>query len=146
MRIWVLPTSMASSTSVHLEVEADVEHGGRVGESTDADEVDARDPCVVADDVEAHPPRHLHRHRRDPARSGGGGDNLDGPADLARRHVVEHDHRRPRLDGFAHLLDAIALDLDETARPTELCPAHRVGDPHPAEVVVLDEHPVAEGT
>ena len=54
MTVWVLPTSMATSTGSALQVEADVEHRCRVGHGADRDPVGAR-RRVAGDRLEGDP-------------------------------------------------------------------------------------------
>src|ERR671934_2744044 len=98
------------------------------------DEIDARlgdFPNVVERDttgrLEAGPPtRERHRLHED-----------------RRAHVVEQDRVRARFQGFLHLFERVALDLDGGSR--RLSPVDRGGDrAGEPQMVVLDQDPVVE--
>ena len=72
------------------QIESQIEHGGRVGEGPDRDEVGAgrRQPRGR---LEGHPARHLDQRAGRPCTWAGA-----QPATSLGTHVVEHDHRWPR--------------------------------------------------
>src|SRR4051794_7939745 len=134
--VWVLPASMARSTaSSHLQIEADVEVGGRIRKRTDGYQVGAG-VGVRPDAVEGDPARHLDG---DPS-----ADHGDRFRDTVRAHVVEQDQAgaaRPRL---VDLFQVVALALDGPSRPPHLGPPYRLGDVEAGQVVVLHQHEVAQ--
>src|SRR5919197_2685485 len=135
MTVWVLPTSMASSTGRLLQVESEVEDGRRVGERPYGDQIGSgRGIGGHASEVDA--PGHLDRDGcpQDPGRLG----------HLLGGHVVEEDEVGRRRFGLTHLLEGVALHLHDDAGPPLPGPGHGVGDGGDPQVVVLDEDAVGE--
>src|SRR5581483_1638329 len=98
IRVWVLPTSMASSTvqGFLFEVEGDVEDGRRVGQGADGDEVGAGGG-VGRHGVERDPARHLDGD--DPVGQG------DGLGHLLGGHVVDEGEVGAGLLGLHQLVE-----------------------------------------
>ena len=117
------------------DVQADVEHRHRVRERADRDEVGAR-LGVRPDGLERDAARHLDRDRTLEQR--------DRLADLVGRHVVEQDTIGRGVACLGHLVERVALDLDHPARPRRPGPLDRLRDAGRGDVVVLDQHRVAE--
>ena len=88
--------------------------------------------------VEAHAARRFQRNAS--------GDELHRFAHLIERHVVEHDDIGFRRDGFAHLFEPVAFDLDlDQTRHVRTGAFHRLGDaPGDGDVIVLDHHAAVE--
>ncbi len=73
-----------------------------------------------------------------------GAHELHACPDLVWGHVVAHDKRRPGIKGLGHLTGVLTLDLDHATRPPRQSLSDRLADREPAEVVVLDQHPLGE--
>ena len=67
-----------------------------------------------------------------------------GLGDRRGVHVVEQHRIGACLSRLGHLVERVALDLDEPSRPARLCCVHGVGDAHAGEMVVFDQHRVGE--
>src|SRR6478609_4406392 len=141
MTVWVLPVSIASSMASALrgevghDVERDVERDGAVRDRTDRD-VLRTGVRVGADRLEGDPARDLERHV-----------TVDLGHGLAHQfgiHVVEEDQIGTGRDGLVHLRERVALDLDRAAGPARLRARDGRAQVEIREVVVLDEHGVAQ--
>ena len=115
MTVWVLPTSMATSTAQRLQVEADVEHRRGVGEGADRDEVGAGrrvggDRCPGSRRPETSTGQRPATSATAAATSAG--------LMLSTQHQVGAG-----LDGHLDLLEGVALDLARSGRASGAGPA-----------------------
>ena len=65
-------------------------------------------------------------------------------AHLVGGHVVEQHDVDAGVARLGHLLERVALDLDDAHRPARAGPLDRLGEAERGEVVVLDQHRVGE--
>src|SRR5665213_3311255 len=115
--VWVFPTSMVSSMNAfprasqqRSQICTDVEHGRRMRQRTDGEEIDAG--CG-----------DVSRGRQGDAAAGfelaapaAGPNQLDRRTNRVFRHVVEQHQIGAGLDRLAHLLDRVAFDFDRQVR------------------------------
>src|SRR5207248_1663079 len=142
MTVWVLPASIASSTSaLAFDVEAEVERRRRLRDRAGRDQVRAGGR-VLGDRLERDAAGDLDENTGAAAVA----HERHALLHLRRRHVVEHHDAGPGLDRFHHLLGPFALDLDGTSRPAVARRLHRLLDAQRDEVVVLDEERVRQGS
>ncbi len=96
-----------SSRDRPLEVEADVQRRGRVGQGPHADPVDAR-PGQRPDRRQVHPARRFEQDARRPGVAA-----ADGLGQRLGPEVVDQDDVGPALQGPVELVQGVDLDLDE---------------------------------